>query len=76
MIAQKLIAFTSRKGQPKAGTDWRDLTILLLQFPNLKMESGEVLDRLKALQASSIAIEEWRKLVATEIRPEDTDEGY
>jgi hypothetical protein len=30
LIAQKVISYHARRGQPKAGTDWRDLAMLLL----------------------------------------------
>lgn len=41
-IAQKVISYHARRGQPKAGTDWRDLAMLLLTFPELKKEQGAV----------------------------------
>ena len=40
LIAHKVIAYHARRGQPKAGTDWRDLAMLLLTFPELKKEQG------------------------------------
>lgn len=36
LIVSKVISYHSRKGKPKAGTDWRDLGFLLLKFPELK----------------------------------------
>ena len=36
LIAQKVIAFYKRRGKPKAGTDWRDIAMLLLTFPEFK----------------------------------------
>jgi hypothetical protein len=74
IVAQKVISYCSRRGQPKSGTDWRDLTLLLLTYPQLKSESGAVMERLKANGADAQAIEEWRRLVASEIRPEQPDE--
>src|SRR5436309_7148155 len=38
LIAQKVISYHGRRGQPKSGTDWRDLAMLLLAFPELKQE--------------------------------------
>jgi Nucleotidyl transferase AbiEii toxin, Type IV TA system len=70
LIAQKVISLSSRQGQPKADTDRRDLKVLLLTFPNLKSDSGPVLDRLIAYHADDRAIAEWRTLVAMEIQPE------
>lgn len=75
LIAQKVLSYVSRRGQPKSGTDWRDLTILLLTHPHLKSETGPVLDRLIAAGANESALAEWKRLVASEIRPEgDADE--
>jgi Nucleotidyl transferase AbiEii toxin, Type IV TA system len=73
LIAQKLISLSGRQGQPKADTDRRDLKVLLLAFPNLKSETGPVLDRLTAAGASENALAEWRDLVATDITPEEDD---
>ena len=42
LIAQKVISYHARRGQPKAGTDWRDLAMLLLTFPELKQDEGSV----------------------------------
>lgn len=36
LIVSKVISYHSRRGKPKAGTDWRDLAVLLLRFPELK----------------------------------------
>ena len=36
LLAQKVIAYRRRQGKPKAGTDWRDIAMLLLAFPALK----------------------------------------
>jgi len=74
LIAQKLLSLCSRQGQPKADTDRRDLKVLLLAFPHLKLETGPVLDRLHASHADGRALAEWRELVATEIRPEEEDD--
>jgi hypothetical protein len=76
LIAQKVIAYGSRLGQPKSGTDWRDLTILLLTFPKLKTETGPVLDRLKASGADTAALDEWHRLVSLDIHSDDADAGY
>jgi hypothetical protein len=75
LIAQKVLSFVARRGQPKSGTDWRDLTILLLTYPHLKTEAGPVLTRLTAAGADAAALSEWKRLVESEIRPEgDADE--
>ncbi len=74
LIASKVIAYSRRRGQPKAGTDWRDLAMLLLTFPELKSETGPVMNSLKAARADSATMSVWSELVATEIRPADDDE--
>jgi hypothetical protein len=75
VIARKVIAHHSRRGQPKAGTDWRDLAMLLLTFPELKSETGEVSETLRLLGANEEVIRDWKELVAQEISlPADEDE--
>lgn len=75
LVAQKVIAYTRRKGQPKSGTDWRDIAELLLTEPKLKQLTGPVHDRLIAAQAEQSVLEEWARIVATEIAVAD-DDGY
>jgi hypothetical protein len=75
LIAHKVISYRSRRGKPKAGTDWRDLAVLLLTFPELKAESGAVTEILRSLGANEEVMSEWRDLVGQEISlPEDDDE--
>jgi len=74
LIANKVIAYHQRRDQPKSGTDWRDLAMLLLTFPELKRETGPVVDRLNAAGADETVLSVWRKLVAQEIRPADDDD--
>jgi hypothetical protein len=62
--------------QPKSGTDWRDIAMLLLTFPDLKREAGPVLDHLNAAGATQEAHTVWRELVAHEFRQTDEDDGY
>ena len=52
LIAHKVIAYHERRGQPKAGTDWRDLAMLLLTFPELKKEQGAVSEALESMEMS------------------------
>jgi hypothetical protein len=73
LIAQKVVSLSSRRGQPKADTDRRDLKMLLLAFPQFKSETGPVLDRLHAAQADEQSLIEWRQLVATAIEPENDE---
>lgn len=74
LIANKVIAYHQRRGQPKSGTDWRDVAMLLLAFPELKRDFGPVVDRLNAAGADESVMNVWKKLVAQEIRPADDDE--
>ena len=68
LIAGKVIAYERRRRQPKSGTDWRDLAMMLLAFPELKRDPGPVSDVLEANCASPGAMEFWRGLVTEEIR--------
>src|SRR6266480_1730823 len=75
LIAYKVIAYDARRGQPKAGTDWRDLAMLLLTFPELKKEDGAVGEALKLIGATEDVMKAWTELVAQEIvGPEDDNE--
>ncbi|HAX90001.1 MAG TPA: hypothetical protein DCY91_28105 [Cyanobacteria bacterium UBA11370] len=75
LISSKIISYYQRRGKPKSGTDWRDLAMLLLAFPELKQEAGEVLNCLLAVGANEKILELWRDVVEMAIEPED-DEGY
>src|SRR5260370_39701137 len=74
LIAQKVISYHARRGQPKAGTDWRDLAMLLLTFPELKKEQGAVSGALRSLKADEDVMKTWSELVAQEI-VESEDDG-
>ncbi len=75
LIAQKVISYHARRGQPKAGTDWRDLAMLLLTFPELKQEQGAVSEVLKSIGVKEDVMQTWRELVAQElIAPEEDGE--
>lgn len=75
LIAHKVISYNARRGNPKAGTDWRDLAMLLLTFPDLKRESGAVSEKLRSLTESEEVMNEWRDLVSQKITlPEDDAE--
>lgn len=76
LIASKVIAYHRRRGKPKAGTDWRDLAMLLLTFPKLKRQAGQVANRLEAAGADAETLAVWRELVAQEIRREDEDDEF
>lgn len=76
LIASKVIAYHQRRGTPKSGTDWRDLAMLLLTFPELKCDTGPVVDRLKAASADPMVLSVWNELVAQEIQPVDEDDEF
>ena len=74
-LAGKLMAFQRRQGTPKSGTDWRNLAVLLLAFPELKTDFGPVHQRLEAAGAEPAVIAAWETLVAQPIEAErDEDE--
>lgn len=75
LIASKVISYHQRRGKPKAGTDWRDLAMLLLKFPEFKAKEGVVMDCLVQAQATPEVLTLWQEIVATEIEAEaDEDE--
>ncbi len=74
LIAQKIISVSSRSAQPKGDTDRRDLKLLLLGRPDLKVESGLVKERLIAAGAGAAAMIEWAQFVATKIDAEFDEE--
>lgn len=76
LIAQKLIAYQRRRGKPKAGTDWRDLALLLLAFPELKVEYGLVSEQLLAQGASDDIMEIWRETVKAPIEPDEEEDEF
>jgi len=75
LIASKVISYYQRRGQPKSGTDWRDLAMLLLTFPQLKQESSPVLNCLQAAESSEKILALWTEVVTMVIEPAE-DEGY
>lgn len=74
LIASKVTSYCSRSGQPKAFTDRRDLAVLLLQFPNLKVRDGEVNAALLRNDASEDAIAFWNDLVEQPIVEPEADD--
>src|SRR5258706_2615490 len=76
LIAQKVLAYARRRGQPKGGTDLRGVMILLLASPSLQSEFGAVRDRLVANGADEAALASWRGLVVPKIDADDLVEAY
>jgi hypothetical protein len=76
LIAQKVIAFYQRRGKPKAGTDWRDIAMLLLAFPELKLHPGPVTQHLIEADTRPEVLAVWEDLVQQDIQPVDEDEDF
>ena len=79
LIASKVSAYARRNRKPKGGTDLRDLSILLLTFPEFKTKSGPVSDALKRMEDKDISevLRVWDRIVANEIDSTDDEEyGY
>ena len=76
LIALKVIAYHQRRGQPKSGTDWRDVAMLLLAFPELKQNDGLVTERLKAENAGKDVMNLWSELVKQAIQSTDEDDEF
>ena len=71
LIASKVISLHSRKGKPKAGTDWRDLAVLLLRFPELK---EKVTGNLQSKNVSEEVLSTWYDIENQDIQVEDDDD--
>ncbi len=71
LLASKIISYHSRKGKPKAGTDYRDLGMLLLRFPELK---EKVLESLQAKNVGEAVLETWAEIASQDFQLEDEDE--
>lgn len=76
LIALKVIAYHQRRGQPKSGTDWRDVAMLLLAFPELKTKDGLVFQRLQAENVNQDIINLWNELVNQNIQPENENDEF
>lgn len=71
LIVSKVISYHSRRGKPKSGTDWRDLAVLLLRFPELKEKVSAV---LKTRNVSETVLEAWAEIESQGFLFEDDDE--
>ena len=74
LIASKVIAYESRRGNPKSGTDWRDIAMLLLRFPDLKVAKGDVAEVLARRNADENARRFWNEIVVQDISIEDDED--
>ena len=71
LIVSKVVSYHSRQGKPKAGTDYRDLGMLLLRFPELKERVSEILQTKNVGEA---ILETWAKIASQDFQFEDEDE--
>jgi hypothetical protein len=71
LILSKVTSLHGRKGKPKAGTDWRDLAMLLLRFPELKTK---IRDRLIQQKADASLLATWAELESQDLQPEVDDD--
>jgi hypothetical protein len=76
LVAQKVIAFHQRRGKPKAGIDWRDIAMLLLTFPDLKVDLGPVTEPQIEAKTSPEIMFAWQDLVQQEIQPVEEDDDF
>lgn len=76
LIARKVVSLNARRGSPEAGTDWRALALLLLNYPGLKRDPGPVTDRLISLGAYPAGLSAWRDLVGQEFRAEGDEDEF
>ncbi len=75
LTAYKVIAFHKRRGNPKSGTDWRDIAMLLLAYPELKCDPGPVTDSLNRMGVAPEILSVWTEFAKREISmPEEEDE--
>lgn len=71
LLASKIISYHWRKGKPKAGTDYRDLGMLLLRFPELKEKVSVV---LREKNVGEAVLETWAEIARQDFELEDEDE--
>lgn len=74
LIVSKVISYHSRRGNPKSGTDWRDIAELLLKFPELKEKNGQVSETLRSINADAAITGLWDDLVELDIQIEEDDD--
>jgi hypothetical protein len=76
LIASKVMSYHSRRGKPKAGTDWRDLAMLLLAFPEFKQDSSIVTELLTKQNADEATLTVWQELLKQDIQPELEEDEF
>jgi hypothetical protein len=76
LVANKVMSMIGRRHKPKGLIDQADPYRLLLAFPDLKTENGEVANRLRANGADKTVLDAWQELVSQEILAEDEDDKF
>lgn len=79
LIAAKVISMADRPATAKGLTDQADLYRLLATFPELKTETGPIIDRLQLAindGADPAILNTWQELVAQDILPENDDDEF
>jgi hypothetical protein len=71
LIVSKVVAYHSRKGNPKSGTDWRDLAFLILKFPELK---DRVSTRLRENNVPEAVLLTWTEIASQKLSIGTDDE--
>lgn len=71
LIASKVISYHSRKSSPKSGTDYRDLGMMILKFPELK---ETVSKSLKSKRVTKAILETWAEIERQDFQYKDEDE--
>lgn len=74
LVISKLTAWVSRRGKPKAGTDWRDLALLLLTFPELRDQGSSIDQRLRESGADEAVLAAWEEMRHQALSREDDDD--
>ena len=70
LIVSKIISYHSRQGNPKTGTHYRDLGMLLLRFPELKEKVSE---NLRTRNVGTEVLETWAEIASQDFQMEDED---
>jgi hypothetical protein len=76
LIVSKVVSYYQRRGKPKSGTDWRDLALLMLRFPQFQSDPRPITKCLKAAGATQPVLDLWRDLAAQEIVAENEEEDF
>jgi hypothetical protein len=76
LLASKVIAYHQRRGKPKSGTDWRDIAMLLITFPELKCSPGPVDECLQAAGVDAAIFVVWQEFVSQDLQLPDEDDEF